>query len=161
MRRLLTISVVAIASALIDYCVSALSMAVRTLPPAHHAAWMSLLEGACTSRVQFDAVNAAMQWYGGPVVVGVTGFIVGTIARVFRTPWSSLLVGVTVFAVVMGTLGGGVDAPSVFSLFFALVCATGGGTFGDMAVSGYRRQIPPHDIALPESGSLGAGPGHD
>jgi len=120
-RRVLTVGAVAVASALIEFCFSVASMAFRALPPSHHAEWMSLLEGACSSRLQLDAVNAAMQWYGGPVAIGVTGFIIGVGARLLRAEVSLIVAGMVIFAVAKGALGAVLDAPAAFSVVFALV----------------------------------------
>jgi hypothetical protein len=147
LRRVLTIGVVAIASALIEFCFSISSMAFRALPPAHHAEWMALVEGACASRLQLDAVNAAVQWYGGPVAIGVTGFIVGTGARLLRAGRSLILTGMIIFAVAKGALGAVLDAPSIFSVFFALICTAGGWALSD-AVTPRSRYVSA--IAAPE-----------
>lgn len=151
MRHLLRIVIVATASALTDYCLSVASMAVSALPPAHYAAWMTLLKGACLSKLQFEVINAAAQWFGGPVVIGVTGFIVGSIARIFHTAWSSVLAGLAAYAVLKIALGGLIDAPAAFSLFFALVCSAGGCAFADAVVVAYRRKARRRDMAAPGS----------
>jgi hypothetical protein len=140
MRNLLRIVIVVIASALTDYCLSVASMAVSVLPPAHYAAWMTLLKGGCQSKLQFEVINAAAQWFGGPVVIGVTGFIVGSIARTFNTALSSVLAGLAAYAVFKIALGGVVDAPATFSLFFALVCSAGGYALADAVVIACRRK---------------------
>jgi hypothetical protein len=141
MRRILATTGIAIVSALVDYILSALSMLVRALPPAHYAAWMTLLEGTCASRLQLDVVNAAMQWYGGPVVIGLTGFIVGVGARIFGVELGFVVVGVAAFAVIKGVFGGSFDAPSAFSVFFAMVCAGGGCAFASSMILAYQRHL--------------------
>jgi len=139
MRRVLAIITIAIVTALIDYVISAMSIASSGLPPAHYAAWMRLLEGTCASKLQLDVVNAAMQWYGGPVVIGVAGFIVGLGATLLGIQRSGAVVGVAAFAVVKGVAGGVLQAPTVFSVFFALVCAGGGCAFGSIVIRAYQQ----------------------
>jgi hypothetical protein len=141
-RRVLTIGAVAVASALIEFGFSVCSMAFRALPPAHHAEWMALLEGACSSRLQLDVVNAAMQWYGGPIAIGVTGFIVGIGARLSRAKQPLIVIGVVIFAITKGVLGAVLDAPAAFSVFFALVCTVGGCALGDVVITRYQRSAP-------------------
>lgn len=141
-RRVLTVGVVAVASALIELCFSMSSMAFRALPPAHHAEWMTLLEGVCSGRLQLDIVNAAMQWYGGPIAIGVTGCIVGMGARLLRAEQPLIVIGVVIFAMTKGLLGAVLDAPVAFSVFFALVCTVGGCALADSGLTRYRRYAP-------------------
>lgn len=148
MRRILATTGIAIVTALVDYSISALSMLVGALPPAHYAVWMKLLEGACASRLQLDVVNAAMQWYGGPVVIGLTGFIVGVGASIFGIQrFGVVVVGVAAFAVIKGVLGGSFDAPSAFSVFFAVVCAGSGCAFGSTMILAYQRHLGRRDVS--------------
>jgi len=131
-----------VASALIELCFSMSSMAFRALPPSHHAEWMALLEGACSSRLQLEVVNAAMQWYGGPIAIGVTGCIVGMGARLLRAERPLIVIGVIIFAITKGVLGAVLDAPAAFSVFFALVCTVGGCALGDAVITRYPRSAP-------------------
>jgi hypothetical protein len=138
MRRLFGIVVMMLSSAAADYLFSFLSMAVDALPPAQYAKWVALLEGASSNRLQFQVVNAAMQWYAGPVMVGLATSVVATIAGGLGMDWSSILLGAAAFAVANGALGGRFDVVSIFSVFFAVVCAAGGWAIGDRIV---RRRI--------------------
>lgn len=69
----------------------------------------------------------------------------------FGVAQSTVLGGLMVFAIVKSALGGVIAAPSVFSLFFALVCTAGGGAFGDTVVSWYRHHAQRRASAISES----------
>ena len=116
---------------LLDYVLALASMGFASLPPARYGIWMRLLEGPCASKLQLEIINAGMQWYAGPVVVGIAAAIAGMLARLIRWNWIPICSGAAAAAIVKGVIGS-FDAPLYFSIGFAVVCAAGGGTMIDI-----------------------------
>jgi hypothetical protein len=109
-------------------------MAIGALPPAQHAKWMTLLERACSSMLQLEVINAAIQWYGGPISIGVATSVVAALARAARVDWWNIVLGAATYAVAKSAMSGSLDSPTLFSVFFAVVCAAGGAAIADRIV---------------------------